>query len=56
MPDIDSTLIGFRIEVLFEYTETDGIAYLDWCHGESTSGIGDNSKEECLRPGDCSTT
>ena len=24
MPDIDSTLIGFRIEMLFEYTETDG--------------------------------
>ncbi len=32
--DIDSTLIGFRIEVLFEYTETDGTTYLDLCHGE----------------------
>ena len=29
MPDIDSTLIGFRIEVLFEYTETDGTTSLD---------------------------
>jgi hypothetical protein len=63
MPDIDSMLIGFRIAVLFEYTETDGTAYLDWCHGEVTLVIGDKSKyskfrwdEECLRPGDCSTT
>jgi hypothetical protein len=63
MPDIDSTLIGFRIEMLFEYTETDGATYLDWCHGEVTLVIGDKSKyakirwdEECLRPGDRSTT
>jgi hypothetical protein len=63
MPNIDSTLIEFKIEVLFEYTETDGTIYLDWCHGEVTSVIGEKSKnanirsdEECLRPGDCSTT
>jgi hypothetical protein len=24
MPDIDSTLVGFRIEKLFEYSEIDG--------------------------------
>ena len=29
MLDIDSMLIGFRIEVLFEYTERDGTIYLD---------------------------
>jgi hypothetical protein len=63
MPYIDSTLIGFRIEMLFEYTETYGTTYLDWCHGKVTLVIGDKSKyakirwdEECLRPGDCSTT
>ena len=63
MSDIDWTLIRFRIEVLFEYTETDGTKYLDWCHGKVTLVIGDKSKyakirwdEECLRPGDCSTT
>ncbi len=63
MPQMDSTLIGFRIEMLFEYTETDGTTYLDWCHGEVTLVIGDKTKyaknrwdEECLRPGDCSTT
>ncbi len=33
MLDIDSMLIGFRIEMLFEYKETDGTTYLDWCHG-----------------------
>ncbi len=27
MPDIDSTLVGFRIEKLFEYSETDGTTY-----------------------------
>ncbi len=34
MPDIDSTLVGFKIEKLFEYSETDGTTYLAWCHGE----------------------
>jgi hypothetical protein len=60
---IDSTLIGFKIVVLFEYTETDGTTLLDWCHGEVTSVICDKSKyakirwdEECLRPRYCSIT
>jgi hypothetical protein len=63
MPDIDSTLVGFRIEKIFEYSETDGTTYLDWCHGEVTLVNGDKIKyatirwsEDCLRPGDCSTT
>ncbi len=61
MPDIDSTLVGFRIKKLFEYSETDGTTYLDWCHGEVISVNGDKIKyarwsEDCLRPGDCSTT
>ncbi len=63
MPEIDSTLIEFRIEMLFEYTETDGTTHLDWCHGEVTLVIGNKTThakirwdEECLRPGDCSTT
>jgi hypothetical protein len=30
MPDIDSTLVGFRIEKLFEYSETDRTTNLDW--------------------------
>ncbi len=33
IPDIDSTLIGFHIEILFSFTEPDGTSYLDWCHG-----------------------
>ena len=63
MPDIDSTLVGFRIEKLFEYSETDGTTYLDWCHGEVVWVNGDKIKyatirwdEDCLRPRDCSTT
>jgi len=63
MPDIDSTLVGFRIEKLFEYSETDGTTYLDWCHGQVVSVNGDKIKyatirwdEESLRPGDRSTT
>ncbi len=63
MPDIDSTLVGFRIEKLFEYSETDGTKYLDWCHGEVISVNGDKIKyatirwsKDCLRPGDRSTT
>jgi hypothetical protein len=63
MPDIDSTLVGFRIEKLFEYSEIDGITYFDWCHGEVISVNGDKIKyatirwdKDCLRPRDCSTT
>jgi hypothetical protein len=63
MPDIDSTLVGFRIEKLFEYSETDGTTYLDWCHREVILVNSDKIKyatirwnEDCLRPGDCSTT
>ena len=63
MPDIDSTLVGFRIEKLFEYSEIDGTTCLDWCHGEVILVNGDKIKyatikwdEDCLRPGDCSTT
>ncbi len=29
MPEADSTLIGFRIEILFSITEPDGTRYLD---------------------------
>ena len=63
MPDIYSTLVGFRIEKLFEYSKTDGTTYLFWCHGEVILVNGDKIKyamirwsEDCLRPGDCSTT
>jgi hypothetical protein len=63
IPDIDSTLVGFRIEKQFEYSETDRTTYLDWCHGEVISVNGDKIKyamirwsKDCLRPGDCSTT
>ena len=63
MPDIDATLVGFRIEKLFEYNETDGTPYLNWCHGQVVSVNGDKIKyatirwdEECLRPRDRSTT
>jgi hypothetical protein len=63
MPDIDSTLVGFRIEKLFEYSELDGTKYLDWCYGEVILVNGDKIKyatirwdKDCLRPGDCSTT
>ncbi len=49
MLDIHSTLIGLRIEMLFEYTEIDGTTYLDWCHGEVTLVIGDKSKYANVR-------
>jgi hypothetical protein len=63
MPDIDSTLVGFRIEKVFKYSEIDGTTYLDWYHGEVISVNGDKMKyatirwdEDCLRPRDHSTT
>ncbi len=29
MPDVDSSLVGFKIEMLFNYTETDGSTFLN---------------------------
>jgi hypothetical protein len=49
MPDIDSTLVGFRIVKLFEYSETDGTTYLDWCHGEVILANGDKIKYAMIR-------
>jgi hypothetical protein len=49
MPDLDSTLVGFRIEKLFEYSETDGTTYPDWCHGEVISVNGDKIKYATIR-------
>jgi hypothetical protein len=34
MPIIDNSLIGFKIEKLFEYTEPDGSVVLNWCFGK----------------------
>mmetsp|Transcript_7324 Transcript_7324/g.15055 ORF Transcript_7324/g.15055 Transcript_7324/m.15055 type:complete len:82 (+) Transcript_7324:1036-1281(+) len=59
MPEIDSTLVGFCIEVLFRFIEPDGTSYLDWCHGTvvaihsvSARKIKIKWDEECLQPGD----
>ena len=33
MPKVDNSLVGFNIEVCFEYDEDDGSTYLAWCDG-----------------------
>ena len=33
-PKLDKSLIGFKLEKLFEYTEPDGSVVPQWCHGE----------------------
>ena len=30
---IDDSLVGFRIEMLFQYDKQDGTSYVNWCHG-----------------------
>ena len=37
MPKLDKSLIGFKLEKLFEYTEPDGSVLVTWCHGEVIS-------------------
>ena len=34
MPKVDETLVGFKIEMLFDYpNEIKGGTYIDWAHG-----------------------
>ena len=44
MPVIDETLVGFKIEMLFQYDNDDGTTYLNWCNSVISSII--NSKSE----------
>ncbi len=44
MPKVDSSLVGFKIEMLFRYTEPDGTTFLSWCHGQVTMFV--NKKTE----------
>ncbi len=55
MPEADSPLVGFCIEILFSFTEPDGMSYLDWCHvtvvaiaSESAKKVKINWDRECL--------
>lgn len=59
MPNVDSSLVGFKIEMLFSYTETDGSTFLNWCHGRVTKIVNEKNRtvqitwdEECLSEGD----
>ncbi len=59
MRDVDSSLIGFNIEILFSFTEPDGNSYLDWCHGMVVTVMSMSARkakikwdEEHLRQGD----
>jgi len=57
MPDIDETLINFRIEQLWEFIENDSSAVLQWCKGTIVGVKKDNKvhikwDKESLRDGD----
>ena len=43
----DRIFVGFKIEVLFLYTEDDGTTYLDWCDGVVVSIV--NGKTNNVR-------
>ncbi len=44
MPNLDSSLIGFKIEMLFSYTETDGSTFLNWYHGRITKIMNEKNR------------
>jgi len=61
MPDVDETLIGAKIEQLWEFKEEDGAVVPQWCQGEVVA-VKNNNKvhiqwdESCLRKGDPKVT
>ena len=59
MPKLDKSLIGFKLEKLFEYTEPDGSVLVTWCHGEIISVKNEKNgifkvkwNEECIGDGE----
>ena len=61
-PKVDETLIGARIEQLWEYKEKDGTAVKQWCQG-IVIAVKKNSRvlilqweKDCLRKGDPAIT
>lgn len=47
MPDLDSSFVGFQIEMLFSYTnEEDGTQYVNWAQGRVKSIV--NKKTQCV--------
>ena len=63
MPDINDALIGYKIEMLFEYPSDDGSQYLDWAHGVVTGIVNEKTRrveiewdDECVAEGDYSTS
>ena len=43
MPAVSSELIGFKIEMLFQYDNEDGTAYVNWCNGVIISILNEKS-------------
>ena len=59
MPLIDDSLVGFHIEMLFQYEVQDGTSYVNWCHGVVASVCNTKNNcacvkwdKECLNPGE----
>ena len=58
-PEINEALIGYKIEMLFEYTDIDGSQSTNWYHGkvidiknERTNVVMIEWDQECLGAGD----
>ena len=58
-PDINNTLIGYKIEMFFEYIDIDGSQLTNWYHGNVTSVKNERTNAvtiewdpECLGVGD----
>ena len=62
MPEMNDTLKGFKIEMLFEYYPSlDGGQYLDWAHGEVAGVLNAKTRRvkikwdsDCVAEGDAS--
>ena len=63
MPKVNSELIGFKIEMLFQYDNEDGTTYVNWCNGVIISILNEKSyyvkvrwNQECLGQGEPNIT
>lgn len=53
MPDIDSSFVGYKIEILFEYTDNDGSSLVNWYNGEVSEIVNEKRRIVKVKWNEC---
>jgi hypothetical protein len=53
MPDIDSLFVGYKIEILFEYTDDDSSSLVNWYSGEVSEIVNEKRRIVKVKWNEC---